>query len=81
VVHVCMSNKKYQYVFRKIGNGVDVQEHVLASPYDKPLLKRIWISLPNFVCWQIWLAINKSIFLNEEVRLCKIIGSLRAQIT
>jgi hypothetical protein len=25
---------RYQYVFRKTGNGVDVQEHVLASPYE-----------------------------------------------
>jgi hypothetical protein len=35
------------------------------SFFNKPILKRIWSSLPKFVCWQVWLAQNKSIFLEE----------------
>ena len=28
----------------------------------KPIFKRLWKSLPNYVCWQIWLARNRLIF-------------------
>jgi hypothetical protein len=32
----------------------------------KTLWARIWISIPKFVCWKLWLARNEKIFNNTE---------------
>jgi hypothetical protein len=33
---------------------------------NKEALKRIWFSLPKYICWKIWIARNKSIFQGEN---------------
>jgi hypothetical protein len=32
----------------------------------KTSCRRLWISLPKFLCWEIWLAHNRAIF-NQEL--------------
>jgi hypothetical protein len=44
--------------------------------HGKSFFKRIWVSLSKFVCWQIWLARNKAIFLEEDVRVSKMLVPL-----
>jgi hypothetical protein len=41
---------------------------------NNPLLKRIWITLPKYISWKVWLARNETIFRQEYAKL-EIVGN------
>jgi len=47
---------------------------------NKSLSKRIWMSLPKYTCWQIWLARNKCIFKEESFTTYRVINTTKAQL-
>lgn len=41
---------------------------------NKPTLKRLWVALPKYICWKIWLGRNKTLFLEETAHPSSIAG-------
>jgi hypothetical protein len=43
----------------------------------KPIFKRLWRSLPKYICWQIWLARNKQIFQGKSSHPQSVVGKAK----
>lgn len=49
------------------GNIFSKWQHLYNSSFrQKWLFKKVWIALPKYVCWKIWLARNKEFFAEEK---------------
>ena len=45
----------------------DWPKHFPGSLRNKPILNRLWSSIPKNLCWQLWLARNRAIFKEQKV--------------
>jgi hypothetical protein len=41
---------------------------------NKPTFKILWVALPKYICWKIWLMCNKTLFSKEKSHPSSIVG-------
>jgi hypothetical protein len=77
-----------QYLFHRVPWPVSIQvllgsweKKYQGSFRNKSIFKILWISLPKYTCWKIWLAKKCSVFKEEEICISRVISTTKAQIT
>ena len=70
--------------FRPLGSMAQLLEdwtkHYPGNLNKKPILRRLWNSVPKNLCWQLWIARNKSIFKYQKVVPTRIVSKTMGMI-